>query len=329
MSTPAPPPSAAPRWPQPPPGFDSWASLSTAILIVLLIVGAIEVLQYALFDILPRPYHHLSGVVQAVLIFALVILYVRWRRYALYGQEVVEQLRQAERWREDMTAMLIHDLKNPLISSGLALQAVLRRQSRAGVLSEEELGYLRMARESQVLLSDMIGDLLTIAQAENGSLPLSLEPVDLCAIATDVVAEMSQQAQEGRLELRNECAAALLMGDAPRLRRVVENLLSNAIKFTPPGGTITVATEARDSKVTLRVTDTGAGVPLEARGLIFDKFGQASTGHRLSVGLGLTFCRLIAEAHGGSIRVESPPGQGSTFIVSLPRGLDDGRKPAV
>jgi len=297
--------------------------MGVTIIVMLVLIGMIEMAQYVFVDILPKTYDHVSDMVEAVIVFTLVVLLVRWRHYALYGQELVSKLREAERWREDMTAMLIHDLKNPVVSSALALQVVLRRQSRANSLSEEELGYLRMARNSQVRLSKMIGDLLTIAQAENGAIKLQHELLDLCAIATAVVDEMAPQARADQIDLRCECSAAYLSGDAGHLQRVVENLVANAIKFTPAGGAVTVATVVCEGEVQLRVSDTGPGIEPEAHDRIFHKFGQAATGHRMSVGLGLTFCKLIAEAHGGSIRLESRPGKGSTFVVVLPRHPDD------
>jgi len=307
------------RWLRPPSPPTNRKLVAVAILVMLLVIGLIETAQYVFVDILPKSYDHVSDIVEALVIFALIVLLVRWRRYALYGEELVGQLRQAERWREDMTAMLVHDLKNPVVSSALALQAVLRRQTQLGTLSEKELEYLRMARQAQVRLSAMIGDLLAVAQAENGQMALQIEQMDLGAIVAGVVAEMAPQAAAATLELRQEGAdSVLLEGDGPRLRRVVENLLANAIKFTPPGGSVHVGVTSDDGHVLLRVSDTGPGVPLEARGRIFEKFGQAAAGQRMSIGLGLAFCKLVAEAHGGSITVESRQGEGSTFIVSLP-----------
>lgn len=307
----------------------NWARRTLAIIVVLVIVGILELAQHLMVTRIPLYYHHLTGVIQGALVIGLVILYLRWRYYALYVQDTLENLRQAERWRDDMTAMLVHDLKNPVISSTLALQAILRRQKNAACLSDQEMEYLRMAQQSQVRLSNMIGDLMTIAQAESGSIPLQLERVDMCAITTRVVQEMTHQAERAELLLTHSCGDPVrLVGDRFRLRRVVENLLANAIKFTPAGGQISVAVEYRGNMVQLRVSDTGKGISPAAQELIFHKFGQAETGSRMSIGLGLTFCKLIAEAHGGRISVESEPGMGSTFIVTLPSRLSEEERQA-
>jgi signal transduction histidine kinase len=114
-----------------------------------------------------------------------------------------------------------------------------------------------------------------------------------------------------------------VQGDADRLRRVVTNLVGNAIKYTPAGGEIGVSASADGNEVLVRVSDTGPGIAKELQQAIFDKFCvlHENPGHgRSSTGLGLAFCRMIVEAHGGRIWVDSDPGQGSTFSFSIPVG---------
>jgi signal transduction histidine kinase len=114
-----------------------------------------------------------------------------------------------------------------------------------------------------------------------------------------------------------------LRGDENKLRRTLVNLLGNAIKFTPSGGTVTIGVRhSREGpSVVFSISDTGEGIPAEAFGRIFEKFGQVQSrqgGRIMSTGLGLTFCKLAVEAHGGQIAVESVPGQGSTFCFTIP-----------
>lgn len=149
---------------------------------------------------------------------------------------------------------------------------------------------------------------------------LQRQPTDLGAVLREALQEASLAAGAAQLTL-NEHIADLppIDADPQKLRRLVDNLLTNAIKFTPTGGTVEVVAEASETEVRLTVSDTGPGIPEEFHKQIFDKFRQVGVGQRLSVGLGLTFCRLVAEAHGGAIRVDSEPGNGTRFVVTLPR----------
>jgi len=129
------------------------------------------------------------------------------------------------------------------------------------------------------------------------------------------------------VSVQHSVPALRVEGDA--IRRVIENLLGNTIKFTPSGGKVEVRAEwdAAGRRLTLAVTDTGEGIPEADLERIFDKFGQAESrkaGRKMSTGLGLTFCKMIAEAHGGSIRVESELGRGSTFTVEIPAQEETG-----
>ena len=112
-----------------------------------------------------------------------------------------------------------------------------------------------------------------------------------------------------------------VLGDAGLLARIIQNLLGNALKFTPDGGSISVGLEAGQGCVRVYVRDSGPGIPHESLGRIFEKFGQVSprqNQQQYSTGLGLTFCKLAVEAHGGSIGVDSEVGKGSTFWFTIP-----------
>lgn len=294
-----------------------WAA---ALVIIAVTALTFESIQHGSF--LGRGviwFHSLIDFTLSIITFAAILYYVKWREQASAAQEAVERLQASERAREDLTAMLIHDLKNPLVSSMMALQAVLRRQERETVVSDEELQFLRLAQESQSRLSHMIEDLLVIAQAEGQAMPLDLTDVDVCHVIQRALRELAAAAEKAELQLVNECHdLPRVHADRHKIRRLLDNLLTNAMKFTPRGGRITVSGETAEGQVRLSVSDTGAGIPEEVQGRIFEKFGQATGGRRMSVGLGLTFCKLVAETHGGHIALESAPGQGSRFIVTLP-----------
>ncbi|MEN6302537.1 MAG: HAMP domain-containing sensor histidine kinase, partial [Armatimonadia bacterium] len=289
----------------------TWRTRVIALGIAAALVILLELLRYNVLTSLSyTSYHLITSLAQAVIIALLVFVYLRLRRHARRAEHALEHLREAESLRDDMSAMLIHDLKNPLISASMALQNVVRRQHAIRCMDEDELELLDMARQSQVRLLGMIGDLLDIARAEEGKLQLSTEPVDLCEIARRAIDEARGLAERANLSLAIDCPneAVPLTGDRQKLRRVADNLLTNAIKFTPSGGNIWVRVWQEASHAHLQVRDTGPGIPLEMHEAVFDKFTQARSGIRYSVGLGLTFSKYAAEAHGGTIKLESAPG---------------------
>ena len=233
----------------------------------------------------------------------------------------VTSRKQAELLRDDLTGMIVHDLRTPLTSllSGLQALRYLGRQDTA----EKEI--LENAIDGGETLLGMINDLLDISKLESGSLVLSktsIHPADVIEWALTHTAPLARQS--GLRVARNlppdlPCVEA----DEDTLRRSLVNLLGNALKFTPQGGIVTVAAfyDASESALVFAVGDTGEGIPAHQVRRIFDKFGQVESrkaGRKMSTGLGLTFCKLVAEAHGGRIWVESKLGKGSRFLFTIP-----------
>jgi len=139
------------------------------------------------------------------------------------------------------------------------------------------------------------------------------------------VHELLSQANEAGIHLHNDVPNDLpkIRADNGKLRRVLTNLLDNALKFTPENGQVSISAElSLSGTITVHVSDTGPGIPEEYREKIFDRFSQVpgQSGRRRGSGLGLTFCKLAVEAHGGHIWVEPRPGGGSTFTLTLPTG---------
>jgi signal transduction histidine kinase len=220
--------------------------------------------------------------------------------------------------------MLVHDLKNPLASASLAL-SLLKRSAEADPESQPQRAQLlSIVEESHGELGDLIDDLLVIARGESGAgVPLNLEPADLIEMIRGAARGFRARAENSKVELVEEYAAEslALTLDAPKIRRVLENLLDNALKYTPAGGRVEVRATPEEGGARVRVLDTGPGIPHALQQRIFDRFAQAAArqaGEHVSVGLGLTFCRLVIEAHGGRLWVESRPGAGSSFIFTLP-----------
>ena len=235
-------------------------------------------------------------------------------------QESYRRLQEVEKLRDDLTHMIIHDLRTPLTSVITGMQTL----EIIGDLNEDQREMLGIAVIGGETLLGMINDLLDVEKLESGSMPLDYAVLDAAALVSSAVSQVASLAERQHLRLTRQVAALPpLPGDESKLRRTLVNLLGNAIKFTPSGGTITVAACPGESgrSVLFSVRDTGEGIPAEAFGRIFEKFGQVSSrqgGHGMSTGLGLTFCKLAVEAHGGHIEVESAPGHGSTFRFTIP-----------
>lgn len=175
----------------------------------------------------------------------------------------------------------------------------------------------------ETLLS-MITDLLDVEQMESGSMHLNFADLNGAELVARAAAQVASLSHIKSLKISIEVSPDLrsFRGDEGKLRRVLVNLLGNAIKFTPAGGAVTVRARSQGAAIQFSVSDTGEGIPADAFERIFEKLGQVESrkgGRMMSTGLGLTFCRLAVEAHGGSIRVESVPGHGSTFFFSIPR----------
>jgi signal transduction histidine kinase len=235
-------------------------------------------------------------------------------------QERNRRLLEAERLRDDLTSMVVHDLRTPLTGVITALQTA--REAGDPELSAEMEA---MALENAQTLLRMVNDILDIARMEAGELKLERESVAPDQVIAAALAQVDPLAKAKRISVACETAPETppVSADEDYLRRTLINLLGNALKFTGSGGRVCVRAGLNDAgMVRFAVEDTGEGIPPEMRQRIFDKFGQAETrmsgARKVSTGLGLTFCKLAVEAHGGAIGVESEPGKGSTFWFTLP-----------
>jgi len=227
------------------------------------------------------------------------------------------KLEELEGLKETLTQTLVHDLKNPLAAVLGNLELMERKAD------ESVMHLVRRSKAAAWRMHQMILNLLDIGQLEDGKLLLHLETVDAGSVARKACQEMEGgAAQRGvRLEIVADEATAVLKGDNAVLRRILDNLLSNALEHSPQGGVVRVAVTLCDEGIEIAVSDQGPGVPPEFRERIFEKFQRLES--RKSVpganrGLGLTFCRLAVEAHGGTIWVDEAQGGGALFRALLP-----------
>jgi EAL domain-containing protein (putative c-di-GMP-specific phosphodiesterase class I)/signal transduction histidine kinase len=230
-------------------------------------------------------------------------------------------LRAAQRRQAELSAFMVHDLKSPLTAILGSVSVLLEGPPTAG----EERDCLRDIRDSALSMHRMVLDLLDVHTAEDGALAAEFEPVHIAELLEEVLLAMAPRAaQRGqRVDLVLATEEVVVFADRELLRRVLQNLVDNCMKYGPTGGRI--ALEARlgaGERVVFSVRDEGPGVPVALRERIFEKYAQlerdAGARQRDSRGLGLRFCQVAVEAHGGRVWVEDNVPKGACFCVELP-----------
>ncbi len=228
-----------------------------------------------------------------------------------------DEAQQSAHAREEVLAIVSHDLRNPL--NAVTLGTALLKMSDC--LSEDDCEQIETIEVSARRMSRLIADLLDVTRLEGGKqLPIDPSPVPVA----EVLAEMSNlfraQAASANVELvvNDATGGTLVQADRHRLMQVLSNLVGNALKFTPASGRITLDAADEGGHVRFNVSDTGPGIPTENLAHIFTRYWQAQRTERMGAGLGLPIARGIVEAHGGEIRVESELGKGTTFTFTMP-----------
>ena len=220
------------------------------------------------------------------------------------------------------TADASHELKTPLT----VLRAGVERAITMPNLPSEALAALEETLQEINRMTELVEALLMLARADEGTAPLHRETVDLRAIVeeTGETGELLAAEAGVNMEVATPADPVIVPVDASRIRQLILNLLTNAVKYTPAGGSVRLQLGPSNGRVTLTVADSGVGIAPGDLPHIFDRFWRADsartrTGERSGTGLGLAICKWIAEAHGGTIDVQSRPGRGTTFTVTLPR----------
>jgi len=255
---------------------------------------------------------------------------IRMRHISTELEAQYRRLQEFEQLRDDLVHLIVHDLRSPLSAILAYLQLI--KLDAGDQLNPEVAESINEANKVAVTMSEMVSDLLDVSRLEAGQMPLTPTEVDFSALILEAMASVRSAAQRVEVRFEPPPQPVRVFCDQAVMKRVIANLVANAVKFTHGPGEVRVRLTADPVGVTLEVTDNGPGIPAPYQQKIFEKFGQVEAtrqGGQRSSGLGLTFCKLSVEAHGGRIGVESEVGKGSTFWFTLPRtrpgGLDGGR----
>jgi len=227
----------------------------------------------------------------------------------------IRTLEDAVRARDSVLSVVAHDLRNPLNIVSLAATTLLSQLGDAATRRTVE----RILRSAQ-RADQMLRDLLAISAIETGVFAVEPAPVDAAELILGALESQSSLAAAASVIVAADVSPGLplLRGDEKRLVDVLENLIGNSVKFTAPGGSITIGANNQGHEILLWVKDSGAGISSEQLPHIFDRFWQAQKKERRGIGLGLSICKAIVEAHGGRIWAESDPGVGTTMFFTIP-----------
>ena len=261
-------------------------------------------------DFITKPFH-------ADEVLARVASQIALKRARQDLAESLERLRALERLRDDLVHMIIHDMR------GLLTVVVVNLDLAMPGLSGSAASDVGDAMNAARAVVRMANTVLDVSRLEEGKMPVKRAPTDVAALAAAAV--RTYAALDSSRTIRCTAAGPVMATcDADLVCRIIENLVSNALKHTPPGGDISVAVREDNGHLHVSVQDDGPGVPEEVRETLFEKFAAGRRESKLhSAGLGLAFCRLAVEAHGGTISFEPAIPRGSIFSFTIPAPVVD------
>jgi signal transduction histidine kinase len=264
----------------------------------------------------------LVGAVVSVLVFYVLLANHRHAlqlaRLLAHAQSAAVEAQRAVRTRDDVLAVVSHDLRNPVSSILLSARMLEQRIGPDDDAARRTLAGLLRAAEGMRLL---IGDLVDLVRIDAGQLVVQPEPENSAALVRDAAEFMAPLASSRQLALSIDVPpdAPRVLCDKDRIQQVFSNLLGNAVKFTPAGGRVSVRVEDLGDRARFSVSDTGPGLSAEDRQHLFERFWRADTSRKGGTGLGLYIVKAIVAAHGGEVTVQSTPGKGATFSFTLPK----------
>jgi two-component system, sensor histidine kinase and response regulator len=239
---------------------------------------------------------------------------------------------ELERLKADFMAMLVHDMRNPILIVKSFLELLLEDEGIKAI-SEDLRTVAGSALNSSQKMLDLINDILDLSKYESGNVPLERKSGRIVDVVNGVLQQMTIQCRQKNIVVHQTVTSDMppVYIDSAKMEQALMNVLSNALKFTPPEGSITIAAKSLEGPVVdekhpakmirLTIQDTGVGIPHEELPHVFDRYKQLSTAGRIrqkGTGLGLAICKLIIEAHGGKIKVSSVVGAGTTVEMLIP-----------
>ena len=230
-----------------------------------------------------------------------------------------QELAQAVRAREDVLAIVSHDMRTPLAVVHTTTSMLLN--PKYNLTPEQVREQLERVKRNVELMNRMIGDLMDMVHLRSGKLSINPKPLVINDVLREAVTAQESPARDKALQLSYEAGADEMRADADRARlmQLFQNLLGNAVKFTKAGDTITVTSRTNGNHAHIEIADTGPGIAPDDLPHIFDPYYSASKKHqKTGTGLGLYIAKGIVDAHGGTIRCTSEPGVGTTFNITLP-----------
>ena len=229
-------------------------------------------------------------------------------------QQGHDRLQELEKLRDDLTHMIVHDMRSPLFVLQMAMDSLNNTLSAP---TKEQAELIQVIGQNFAKLTAMAAQILDVSRLETNEMPLTKARNDLVQTAQTVIARLAPATPGKHLRLAAPLPVVAVY-DEDIIQRVITNLLSNALKVTPVEGFVEVRVFLAKKAAHLAVADAGPGIAPEYHEKIFEKFGRVASKNKQGVGLGLAFCKLALVAHGGTVGVASEPGRGSTFLFSLP-----------
>jgi signal transduction histidine kinase len=264
---------------------------------------------------------YISKPITPAVVLARVETHLEVNRQRQKIETAYNQLQELEALRDNLVHMMVHDMRTPLT----IMRGHLELLAMKGNLGDKANDHVERITNSCVGLIEMVSTLLDVSRFDNNEMPLKLEEQDIVRLAKEATAAYQALGDGPRVVFEPSFDSLKLQCDQGIIERVITNLIGNAVKFTPQSGTVDLVLEKSDQWAKISVTDTGPGIAPEYHEKIFERFGQVEMykkKRKYSTGLGLTFCKLAVEAHGGTIGVDSEVGKGSTFWFRLPiRGV--------